>query len=94
MFLKNDINKSLFYLQSVTCNLGGIWSGTPPSCKYVDCGTPAQVHKGSFVLLNGTTTYGSVAQFNCEPDYWLTGVEVLTCNRDGKWSHDIPSCEC
>ncbi|XP_026500881.2 sushi, von Willebrand factor type A, EGF and pentraxin domain-containing protein 1 [Vanessa tameamea] len=83
----------LFGQPSVTCNLGGVWSGTPPSCKYVDCGTPAQVHKGSFVLLNGTTTYGSVAQFNCESDYWLAGAEVLTCNRDGKWSHDIPSCE-
>lgn len=83
----------LFGQPSVTCTLGGSWAGTTPSCKYVDCGTPAQVHKGSFRLLNGTTTYGSIAQFSCEPDYWLDGAEVLTCNRDGKWSHDTPSCE-
>ncbi|KOB71042.1 putative furrowed [Operophtera brumata] len=83
----------LFGSPSVTCTLGGSWAGTPPSCKYVDCGTPAIVHKGSFRLLNGTTTYGSVVQFTCEPDYWLAGSEELTCNRDGKWSHDMPSCE-
>ncbi|XP_063372813.1 sushi, von Willebrand factor type A, EGF and pentraxin domain-containing protein 1 isoform X1 [Cydia amplana] len=83
----------LFGQPSVTCTLGGSWSGTPPSCKYVDCGTPAQIHAGSFRLLNGTTTYGSVAAFGCEPDYWLQGADTLQCNRDGKWSHDIPACE-
>ncbi|KAJ2954182.1 hypothetical protein O0L34_g2416 [Tuta absoluta] len=83
----------LFGAPSVTCSLGGVWSGAPPSCKYVDCGTPAQLHRGSFRLLNGTTTFGSVAQFSCEPDHWLAGVDTLTCNRDGKWSHDVPTCE-
>lgn len=75
------------------CTLGGVWSGTPPACKYVDCGTPAQIDHGIFKLLNDTTTHGSVAQYICDDDYWMEGIETVTCNKDGKWFPDTPSCE-
>lgn len=80
----------------LTCSLGGDWSGKAPTCKYVDCRDPPGVDNGRYVLLNGTTTHGSVVEYTCEQDHWLEPPDRsrLTCLRDAKWSSDPPSCEC
>ncbi|XP_055682887.1 sushi, von Willebrand factor type A, EGF and pentraxin domain-containing protein 1 isoform X2 [Lutzomyia longipalpis] len=77
----------------LSCGLGGEWTGKPPICRYVDCGAPARPDRGSIVLLNSTTTVGSIATFHCDTDFWLVGPQELTCMKEGKWSGDAPTCE-
>lgn len=85
----------LFGSNELKCGLGGEWSGKAPTCKYVDCGSPANIDNGHFTLINGTTTHGSVAEYTCGDDYWLEAGSMRrqVCMRDGKWSGDTPSCE-
>lgn len=78
----------------LSCGLGGEWTGKPPSCRYVDCGTPARPDRGSLLLVNSTTTVGSIVKYDCDDDYWLVnGDGEQTCTKDGKWSGNTPSCE-
>lgn len=78
----------------LSCGLGGAWTGKPPSCRYVDCGTPARPDRGSLNLLNETTTVGSIVKYDCDDDYWLVGGDSeQTCTKDGKWSGTTPACE-
>lgn len=46
------------------------------------------------ILINGTTTVKSLAVYTCSEDYWLVGEAKQKCTKEGKWSHDTPSCEC
>lgn len=84
----------LFGSAVVTCGLGGQWTGKAPVCRYVDCGAPALPDRGTYQLVNGTTTVGSIARFTCMDDYWLDGQAELICTREGRWSNDPPSCVC
>lgn len=78
----------------LSCGLGGEWTGKPPNCRYVDCGTPARPDRGSLSLVNGTTTVGSLVKYDCDDDYWLVGGDgEQTCTKDGKWSGSTPACE-
>ncbi|KAL9879295.1 CUB and Sushi multiple domains furrowed isoform 1-T5 [Glossina fuscipes fuscipes] len=76
-----------------SCGLGGEWSGKSPSCRFVDCGSPARPDHGVVMLLNLTTTAGSMVRFECDDDYWLEGASELYCTTEGKWSGDVPICE-
>ena len=44
------------------------------------------------VMITGST-YGSVAIYSCEPGYELVGDETRSCEEDGTWSGDEPTCE-
>lgn len=83
----------LFGDNVLTCDIGGEWSGKAPQCRFVDCGAPAQIEFGSVILINGTTTVKSLAVYTCSEDYWLVGEAKQKCTKEGKWSHDTPSCE-
>ncbi|XP_029047436.1 E-selectin isoform X3 [Osmia bicornis bicornis] len=83
----------LFGDNVLTCDIGGEWSGKAPQCRFVDCGAPAQIEFGSVTLINGTTTVKSLAVYTCLEDYWLVGTAKQECTKEGKWSHDTPSCE-
>lgn len=78
----------------LSCGLGGEWTGKPPMCRFVDCGSPARPDRGSLQLLNDSTTVGSIVKYFCQEDYWLVGSDFLHCTKEGKWSGDTPSCEC
>lgn len=80
-------------LKVLTCDIGGQWTGKSPQCRYVDCGSPAQISHGGVKLLNGTTTVGSYVQYSCDQDYWVDGEAQQVCTKDGKWSHKTPQCE-
>ena len=36
---------------------------------------------------------GSVAEFHCDENFRLNGVESLICLPNGDWSRDPPKCE-
>ncbi|XP_075158690.1 CUB and Sushi multiple domains furrowed [Haematobia irritans] len=81
----------------ISCGLGGEWSSKAPSCRFVDCGSPARPDHGVVNLVNGTTTVGSIVRYECEDDYWLDGSTDVSaeffCTKEGKWSGDAPICE-
>ena len=58
----------------------------------VDCGVPPLIENGQFVIINGTTYLSKVA-YVCNTGYILTGVAFRSCQADGTWSSEEPSCE-
>lgn len=78
----------------MSCIAGGKWSSEAPLCKFVDCGTPPLTENLLFRLMNATTTVGSIVQYSCKENYWITGRDTQQCSKDGKWSADVPTCEC
>ena len=36
---------------------------------------------------------GATATYSCNPEYDLSGAEIRTCNPDGTWSGQEPTCE-
>ena len=57
----------------------------------VSCGSLPSPLNGQ-VQLNGTTV-GSVANYSCNRRYILNGTSTRTCEADGEWSGDPPTCE-
>ncbi|XP_071548908.1 P-selectin-like [Panulirus ornatus] len=78
--------------KTVSCSLGGEWSGEAPLCKFVDCGVPDELWDGKMTLVNSTTYLESVAKYECGDDYWLDGPMERVCLDDGQWSDVAPVC--
>lgn len=76
---------------SRTCLADGSWSGAPPTCAAVDCGTLASLPNGS-VSTPGGTTRGAVANYACDQGYVLTGSATRQCEDAGTWSGSAPQC--
>ncbi|XP_049819209.1 sushi, von Willebrand factor type A, EGF and pentraxin domain-containing protein 1 [Aethina tumida] len=74
------------------CDKEGFWSGSAPTCKYVDCGHLPNLDHGSVVLKDGRTSHGARAVYSCHENYTLIGHEVRTCGDDGKWTNSTPQC--
>ncbi|XP_046391090.1 sushi, von Willebrand factor type A, EGF and pentraxin domain-containing protein 1 [Ischnura elegans] len=89
-----------------TCNIGGtlegnstrvclkkgLWSGKKPSCTLVDCLHPGLIDNGRVILLNSTSTYGSMVEYHCVPKYEIMGTYLRRCMENGKWSDAEPTC--
>jgi len=77
------------------CLLGGQWSGSPPRCRFVDCGQPPEVEDGSYNLIDGRTTFGAEAAYTCSADYRLTSEEDdrAKCGSNGRWIGPKAKCE-
>lgn len=74
------------------CQSNGFWSGVVPYCELVDCDSPGVIFNGRGFLANGTTTYGSVVEYNCLPEFQMVGDPVRRCTAEGKWSGKPPKC--
>lgn len=73
------------------CESDGTWSGKAPVCYPVYCGEPdLDDDNVDYILINGTTTFGSLAKVHCEnaDDIQTT----IKCEKDGKWSQLILNC--
>ncbi|XP_014203613.1 sushi, von Willebrand factor type A, EGF and pentraxin domain-containing protein 1 [Copidosoma floridanum] len=75
-----------------TCEPSGFWSGSPPSCKFVDCGSLEEPENGTIDLSEGRTTYGAVAEYSCKENYTLVGDSKRRCGDGGLWSGHKPQC--
>ncbi|XP_035231715.1 CUB and sushi domain-containing protein 3-like isoform X2 [Stegodyphus dumicola] len=76
-----------------TCLASGIFSEFPPKCRYLECGSPAQIAHGSYKLLNGTRHYLSTVQYTCDEGHVLVGRGTLVCDVDEKWNGPPPRCD-
>lgn len=74
------------------CVEDGVWSGSAPTCKYVDCSGLPDIDHGSVRLETGRTTHGAVAIYTCHENYTLIGKEKRTCGDGGFWSEQSPQC--
>ena len=61
------------------CSSAGTWSGLTPSCRPISCGPPPSLHSHSAIqLLNRTTSWMAVAEYNCLPGYRDSGGQVFS----------------
>lgn len=37
--------------------------------------------------------YGSSVRFECDPDYVLLGMDVISCTENGTWYPSLPTCK-
>ncbi|XP_052804622.1 sushi, von Willebrand factor type A, EGF and pentraxin domain-containing protein 1-like [Mya arenaria] len=75
---------------SSTCTVAQTWSGTVPTCTIIDCGSLESPDNGSVALT--TTTFNSTASYTCNTGYAPDGVFEVTCQTNGSWSGDQPTC--
>ncbi|XP_037529737.1 CUB and sushi domain-containing protein 3 isoform X2 [Rhipicephalus sanguineus] len=79
-------------LSTRVCQSSGRWSGQAPNCTLVDCGNPSVISNGRGLIMNGTTTFGSMVEYECLHDFKLIGDAIRTCGEDGHWSGQEPRC--
>jgi hypothetical protein len=58
----------------------------------VECNQPEEVDNGRLFIVNGSTTFGSIVEYHCLPNYQLSGRFSRRCGADGRWAGPIPSC--
>lgn len=84
---------SLFF-SSQSANLSLPLSSTPASFAYaeVQCESPGAPTNG---YAQGSPPYraGDVIQFNCNPEYMMTGQPIIACQENGRWSGGLPKCK-
>ncbi|CAL4093332.1 unnamed protein product, partial [Meganyctiphanes norvegica] len=80
---------------SLTCSSKGKWQGQPAKCKESQCDAPDHVSYGFVEVANhrGVYGYGTQATYNCSPGYVLQGNATRTCDHDGQWTGDVPTCK-
>ena len=64
--------------------------GGASSATAISCGLPANPVNGSVSV--PAQTYGSTATYSCTPGFALSGAATRTCQDDGTWSGDVPTC--
>lgn len=75
------------------CQRNGEWSGTTPTCEYIDCGKVPTMLYGEVHYTNGTTYLRSTLTYSCAKNYKLNGVSKRHCMETGQWSGTTPKCE-
>ncbi|XP_053408096.1 sushi, von Willebrand factor type A, EGF and pentraxin domain-containing protein 1-like [Mercenaria mercenaria] len=73
-----------------TCKMNGTWTGTPPVCIFIDCGSLSAPMFGEIVI--DQTTFGHKALYTCNQGYMMSGSKERRCNTDGYWSGTRPVC--
>ncbi|XP_011296123.1 locomotion-related protein Hikaru genki isoform X2 [Musca domestica] len=78
------------------CDPSGVWSGTVPRCKAIQCPTPVAPLNGR---IGGTNmnqrrlTVGALITFSCNEGHTLVGEPSIICTESGLWSHPPPFCK-
>ncbi|KAL4236643.1 biological adhesion [Mactra antiquata] len=78
-------------IATTTCEAVGSWSGVPPVCEPIACGTPPKIQNGVYV--GSDHFYKSTISYQCLDGYKLIGNPTLECAYDGAWIGERPTCE-
>lgn len=73
-----------------TCQNDSTWSGSEPTCMFVDCGALSPPIEG--VVSTDRNSLGGTATYTCNAGHTLTGSPTRTCQPDGTWSGAAPTC--
>ncbi|XP_062498981.1 E-selectin-like [Corticium candelabrum] len=80
--------------RTITCQISGQWSDTPPRCKLAECLAPRPLFNGQ--VLYNSTKLGSSVLFKCNAGYKLIGSTTSSCKLRGsqlQWSLRSPTCQ-
>ncbi|XP_078685529.1 uncharacterized protein LOC144918542 [Branchiostoma floridae x Branchiostoma belcheri] len=68
------------------------WDREFPTCQRICCDNTTEITNG---LVNATDGYcfGNDISFSCNPGYELVGTPLTTCQEDGSWGREIPTCQ-
>ena len=75
------------------CLLGGKWSGSEPTCEFVDCSDPPELINGGYELLDSRTTYAAEVRYTCGDDFTIRGETSVRCEANGKWTRAETQCD-
>ncbi|CAG0882102.1 unnamed protein product [Darwinula stevensoni] len=84
----------LFGNATMTCGPVGVWSGSVPQCKKVQCPAPPSFANARSILPNGSE-WEAVAVYRCDPGFIMPdgGRELRTrCIDSGKWESVVVDC--
>ncbi|XP_068440607.1 mannan-binding lectin serine protease 1 [Clinocottus analis] len=85
----------------MVCRSDGSWSGRPPSCQMVDCGSPRLVVMAELVFgsKDNSTQFGSTVHYVCREDrlQLSDSSRLYSCGPSGEWVNSesgtrLPSC--
>ncbi|CAH1774655.1 unnamed protein product [Owenia fusiformis] len=88
-----DIGYNLVGEATRTCQPDQTWSGTTPQCQgggKTACGNPGAPANGA--IIGNNFNFGQTVKFVCNIGYELAGQDSLTCQQDGTWNGDRPTC--
>lgn len=71
-------------------NISDSKSGTDLNVPPVDCEILPDIQHGE-IIYNRSNTF-SIATYSCDEGYVLDWTPALTCDYNGSWSHQPPSC--
>ncbi|XP_019639662.1 PREDICTED: uncharacterized protein LOC109481527 [Branchiostoma belcheri] len=76
------------------CQRDKNWDREIPTCQRVCCDNITEIMHGE-VIINATDghCYGKDIRFSCNPGYELVGSYSVTCQEDGNWGPEIPTCQ-
>ena len=60
-------------------------------CLVVDCGHPGDITNGKVDV--SESTLGEWISYSCDEGYFLNGPYLRTCQSNGTWSGNKPTCE-
>lgn len=67
------------------------WEPRPPECRPISCGRPPE---GENMVVSYTSlVYQGVINYTCSEGFRLEGLSYRTCQSNGRWSGEDPSCE-
>jgi len=76
-----------------TCLDTGFYNEFPPVCKRIQCGYPADIANGEYLLVNDSVGYLSRVVYTCDEGYEMVGRAQLACDIDERWNGPPPRCE-
>ncbi|XP_074971942.1 membrane cofactor protein-like isoform X1 [Phalacrocorax aristotelis] len=71
----------------------GVWSGPPPECRVVKCENPKVENGRKKSGFASSYSYKDSVMFECDPGYYMTGANIITCEANSVWSPPKPTCE-
>ncbi len=85
-----DIGFILIGNSELTCQADKSWNGSIPTCNLIQCDDPVSLANGDIV--GNSYYYGSSISFSCKEGYLLIGDPMITCQSNGSWTSDYPTC--
>lgn len=78
---------------SMECANPGQWTSTPPNCTAVRCPQLEAPENSHVNCSNSDPVFNSQCSFTCNQDFSLDGHDLLTCDRNGNWTGETPTCK-
>ncbi|XP_066220105.1 membrane cofactor protein-like [Saccopteryx leptura] len=81
---------------TAVCQADNTWTPLQEACTKKSCVNLAEPRNGQVTYVNGSTTFGSQAHYECNEGFYLLGTKILYCEISGdkmEWSDNPPLCE-